>query len=241
VKVLLESRANQNLERRPQSISGTSVTARECGLHHPYERVRALFSDCAGDSLNNISKYKPHCLQIGRTWMLPSLSEMSATERDGPSLMNLINTERFPNSDHNPRTSDGDQGQPDNLDFSSFPFLHCTNQPHISSLRTPVSDGPWSPSNLDSLIAGFSVVNKPHTPPTVERNAKVNPFPQLNSHISKNPLEIEGSKLWADFGKPKSHPMAEQVFSNLTSSEKSLPETKRTKVRGKNRWLPLQL
>lgn len=240
MKVLLEFRANQNLERRPQSISETSVTARKCGLHHPYERVRGLFSDCAGDSLDNTSTQKPYSLHIGRTWMLPSLSEMSGTERDGPRLMNLVNTERFFKSDHSVRISDGDQGQPDNLDPSSFPFLNGANQPHISTLRMHVSDGPWSPSNLDSLIAGFSGVNKPDTPPTAERSAQVNPFPQLNSHISKNPLETEASKLWADFGKPKGPPMAEQVFSSSTSSERLLPETKRTKVRGKNRWQPLQ-
>jgi len=239
VKVLLEFRANQTLEKRPQFSGGMSMTARECGIHHPYERVRALFSDCAGDSLKNISKYKPHSLQIGRTWMLPSLSEMSATERDGPILKNLTDTERFLNSDHDLRTSNGDQGEPDNLDFSSFPFLHCANQPHISNLRMPASDGLWSSSNVDNLIAGFFVVNKPDTPSTVERNAKVNPFPQLNSHISENPLETEASKLWAGFGKPKSHSMAEQVSSS-PSSEKSLLETKLTKVRGKNRWLPLQ-
>ena len=234
MKVLLEFRANQNLERRPQSISETSLTARKCGLQHPYQRVRGLFSDCAGDSRDNIS------LHIGRTWMLPSLSEMSGTEHNGPRLMDLVNTERFFNSDHSVRASDGDQGQPDNLDLSSFPFLNAANQPHISSLRTHVSGGPWSPSNLDSLIAGFSVVNKPDTLPTAERSAQVNSFPQLNSHISKNPLETEASKLWADFGKPKDPLMAEQVFSSSTSSEKSLPETERTKVRGKNRWQPLQ-
>lgn len=240
VKVLLEFRANQNLERRPQSIGEMSMTARECGLHHPYERVRWLFSDCAGDSLDNTSKYKPCSLHIGRTWMLSSLSEMSGTERDGPRLMNLIKTERFFNSGHCVRTSDGDQGQPDNLDLNSFPFLNGADQPHISSLRTHISDGLWSPSNLDSHIAGFSVANKPGIPPTAERSAQVNPFPQLNRHISKNPLETEASKLWADFGNAKGPPMAEQVFSNSTSSEKLLPETKRTKVRGKNRWQSLQ-
>lgn len=241
VKVLLEFRANQNLERRPQSMIENPMTARECGLHHPYGRVRALFSDCAGDSFENTSKYKPHSLQIGRTWMLPSLSEMSGTEPDGPSLKSLVNTERFFNSDHSMRTSDGDQGEPENLDLSSFPFLNLANQPYMSSLRTHVSDGPWSPSNLDSLIAGFSVVNKPDTPVNAERSTDVNPFPQLNSHISKDSLETEASKMWAGFGKPKGHLMAKQVFSSSTSREKSLPDTKHTKVRGKNRWQSLQL
>ena len=100
--------------------------------------------------------------------MLPSLSEMSGTEPDGSSLKSLVNTERFFNSDHSMRTSDGDQGEPENLDLSSFPFLNLANQPYMSSLRTHVSDGPWSPSNLDSLIAGFSVVNKPDTPVNAE-------------------------------------------------------------------------
>lgn len=160
-------------------------------------------------------------------------------ERDGPSLMNQINTERLFNSYHSVRTSDGDQGQRNNLGPSSFPTLDSAYQPHISSLRTHVSDGPWSPSNIDSLIAGLSVVNEPDTLPTAERSAQVDPFPQLNSHISRNPLETEAGKLWADFGKPKGHSIAEEVFPSSASSEKnSLPEIKRTKVRGKNRWQP---
>ena len=104
----------------------------------------------------------------------------------------------------------------------------------MSSLRTHISDGSWSPSNLDSLIAGFSVVNKPDTPVNAERSTDVNPFPQLNSHIFKDSLETEVSKMWAGFGKLKGHLMAKQVFSSSTSRKKSLLDTKHTKVCGKN-------
>ena len=100
VKVLLEFRANQNLKRRLQFMIKNPMTACECGLHHPYGQVRVLFSDCAGDSFKNTSKYKPHSLQIGWTWMLSSLSEMSGMKSDRPSLKSLVNTERFFNSDH---------------------------------------------------------------------------------------------------------------------------------------------
>lgn len=242
-KVLLEFGANQSLESRPRSFWDWEepISAREYGANHPYDRVRALFSDYAGGSLHNTSKHKPHSLQIGRTWMLPSLSEMSETEHDRPSLMNYINTERFFNSYHSLRVSAGDQEQPDNLDLSSFPVLENANQPHISSLRTHVSDGLWSSAKTDSLIAGFSVVNEPDTSPNAERSAQANPFPLLNNYSSKNPLETEAGKLWADFGKPKGHPVAEEVFPSSASSEKnSLPEIKRTKIRGKNRWQPLK-
>lgn len=85
-------------------------------------------------------------------------------------------------------------------------FLDSANQPHISSLRTHVSDGPWSPANIDSLIVGISVINEPNTPPIADQIAQVNPFPRLNRHISKNPLETEAGKLWADFGMPKRSP-----------------------------------
>ena len=104
-----------------------------------------------------------------------------------------------------------------------------------------VSNGPWSPSNINSLIAGFSVVNEPNTPPIAERSAQVDPFPQFSSHIPKNPFETAAGKLWADFGKPKCHPVAGEVFSNSADSEKkSLPELKSTRVRGKIRWQPLK-
>jgi len=238
--VLVEFRANRNLESRPRS-AGKPITAHVCGLNHPHDRVRALFSDCAIDSLHNTPKDKSGSLQIGRTWMQSSLSEMSGEERDGPNLTDHINIERFFKSYRGARTSGEHKAQPDNPDLSFFPVLNSDNRPQISSLRTHVSDGPWSPSSIDSLIAGLSVVNEPDAPPIAERSAQVNPFPQLNSHISKNPFETEAGKLWADFGKPKGHPVAKEVSSSSASGEKnSLPEIKSTKVRGKNRWQPLK-
>lgn len=242
VKVLLEFRANANLEMRPRLTRGTPITAGKCGANHSYDRVRALFFDYADHSLHNDSKHKPGPLQIGRTWMLPSLSDSSGTERDGPIfLMDRTNPERFCSSYHSTPTSAGDQRQPDTLDFSSFPYPDSTNQSHISRLTTHFSDGPWSPSNTDSLIAGFSVIDMTDTSQTSERSAQPSPFPQLNSHISKNPLETNAGKLWADLGKPKGHPVVEEVSSSSASNEKdSLPEIKRMKVRGRNRWQPLE-
>ncbi len=239
--MLVEFRANQNLERRPRFIGEKHITARECGIYHPHDRVRALFSDRVGGPLHNTLKHKPPTLQIGRTWMQPSLSEMNGTERDGPIPVDHDNTERFFNSYRSVGTPDGDQGQPDSLDLNSFPILKSANHTHLSSLRTHVSDDPWSLSTIDSLIKGFSIGNEPDTPPVTERSAQVNPFPQLNTFISKNPLETEAGKLWADFGKPKDRPVAEQLFSRSARSEKdSLPGTKNTKVRGKNRWQQLK-
>ena len=238
-KVLVEFGANHNLESRPRSVGEKPISARELGANHPYDRVRALFSDCAGDSLHNISKNKLYSLQIGRTWMRPSHSETSGTEHDGPNLMKYTNTERLFNNYDSGRTSDGDQRQPENLDLSSFPVLDNTHQPHISSSKTHVSDGPWSPAKIDSLIASF---DESDTPPIIEQSAQVNRFPHLNSHISKIPLETEAGKLWADFGKPKGHPVAEEMFFSSANSEKnSVSETKHTKMRGKNRWQPLKI
>lgn len=237
-KVLVEFGANQNLESQPRSIWEKPISARECGLNHPYGRVRALFY--TGDSPHNVSQIKLHSLQIGRTWMLPSLSEKSRTECDGLNLTRYINTESFFNSFQSVRKSDRDQRQPDNLNLSSFPVLDKANQPHISSLKPHLSDGPWSPANIHSLIACFSVLNEPDTLPITEGSAQVNPFPQLNSHVSKNPLETEAGKLWADLRKPKGHPVAEDAISRSASSEKNpLPGKKGTKKHGKSRWQPL--
>ena len=234
-KVLVEFGANQNLQSQPRSIWEQPISARECGLNHRYSRVRALFN--AGDSPHNVSQIKLHALQIGRRWMLPSLAETSETKRDGLSLTRYTNTESFFNSFQSVRKSDGDQRQPDNLNLSSFPVLDKANQPHISSLKPHLSEGPWSPASIDNLIASL---NKPDTSPMTEDSAQVNPFPQLNSHISKNPLETEAGKLWADLRKPKGHPVAEDAFPKSTSSEKNpLPGNKGTKKHGKSRWQPL--
>lgn len=143
------------LESQPPG--GKPITAHECGLNHPHDRVRALFFD----SLDSIPKHKPGSLQIGRTWMQSSLSEMKGKERDGPDPMDHINIERFFKSYPGPRTSDRRKAQPDTLDLSFFPVLNNIDQPQISSPRTHVSDGPWSPSNIESLVAGFSVSNEP--------------------------------------------------------------------------------
>lgn len=97
----MEFRPNQNLESRPQSIGQKPFTARERGVKHPYERVRALFSNHAS-----------HSLRIGRTWMLPSHPQICATNRDGLNVTEHIDTERSFNSYHSTRTSNGDQRQP---------------------------------------------------------------------------------------------------------------------------------
>ena len=52
-KVLVEFGANQNLQSQPRSIWEEPILARERGLHHLYDRVRALFY--ADDSLYNVS------------------------------------------------------------------------------------------------------------------------------------------------------------------------------------------
>ena len=171
------------------------------------------------ESLLNNPKHKPGSLQIGRLWMQSS---------------HHVNIERLRGS----RTSDEHQAQPDDLDLSFFPVLRSANRPQISSLRTHTSDGPWSPSSIGSLVAGFSVGNEPDAPPIAERSAHVDSFPQLNSYTS---FETEAGKLWADFGKPKGQPVAEEVISRSASSEKNpLPNIKRTKMRGKKIWQPLK-
>ena len=236
MKVLIDFRADQYLKGRPRS-GGESITAYECGANHPHDRVRALFFDCAGENLRNAPKHKSDSLRIGRTWMQSSLSETSGKERDGPNLMDHVNIERFLKSCRGTRTS----VQPDNLDPSFFPLLNSVNRPQISRPRMHISDGPWSPSNINSLLAGFTVADEPDPPPIAARSAQVDPFPQLSSHISKSPFETKAGKLWADFGKSKGHPAAEEMFSNAANSEKnSLREIKSTRVRGKNRWQPLK-
>jgi len=237
--VLVEFRANQNLETRLRGEK--HVTARECGVNHPYDRVRALFSNGVDGPLYNSSKHKPRTLRIGRTWMPLSLTGMNGTERDGPSPVDHINAERFFNSFRGGRTSYRDQDQLDILNLTSFPILESANQKHLSSLRTHVSDDPWSPSNIDGLIKGFSIVKEPDIPPVAERNAQLNPFPQLNTHIPKNPMETGAGRLWADFGKPTGRPVAEQLSSKSARNEKdSFPEMKSIKAHGKNRWQPLK-
>lgn len=131
----------------------------------------------------------------------------------------------------------------DNLDLSSFPIVDSANQPHISSLKTDVSDGLWSPANIDSLIAGFSVVSEPESKHNTEQGAQIHHrLSKPNNSISKNPLETEAGRLWADFGRPKVQPVAEQEYSNSANSEKNAPQqTKRTKVGGKARCQPLKL
>ena len=236
MKVLIDFRADQYLKSRPRS-GGEPITAYECGTNHPHDRVRALFFDCAGENLRDAPKHKSDSLRIGRTWMQSSLPETSGKERDGPNLMDQVNIERFLKSSHGTRTS----VQPDNLDPSFFPLLNIVNRPEISRPRMHISNGPWSPSNINSLIAGFTVVDESDAPPIATRSAQVDPFPQLSSHISKNPFETKAGKLWADFGKPKGRPAAGEGFSNSANSEKnSLPEIKGTRVRGKNRWQPLK-
>ena len=237
MKVLVDFGANPNLESRPRS-GGEPTTAYECGLNHSHDRVRALFSDCAGDSLRNALKHKPGSLRVGRTWMQSSLSKMIEKERDVPSPTESINIERIFKSSRGTRTC----VQPDTLDPSFFPLLNSVNQPQISGPRMHVSEGPWSPSNIDNLIASFSVDDEPDAPPIAEQSAHVDPFPRLNSHISKNPLETEAGKLWADLRKPKGHPVAEDAFSRSASSEKNpLSGKKGTKKHGKSRWQPLTI
>ncbi|KAK0516251.1 hypothetical protein JMJ35_000854 [Cladonia borealis] len=238
-KVLMEFGANQNLESQPRSIWEKPITARECGINHQYGRVRELFHT-SDSPPHNVSQIELYSLQIGRTWMLPSPSETNGTQRDGLNPTRYINNESFFNSLQSVRKPDGDQRQRDNLNLSSFPILNESNQPHMSSLKPHPSDGPWSPASIDSLIACFSVLNEPDTPPITEGGGQVNPFPRLNSHICRDPLETEAGKLWADLRKPKGHTVAEDAISRSASSEKKpLPGEKGTKKHGKSRWQPL--
>ena len=233
----MDSGAKQHLYSRPRS-DGKHITAYYCGANHPYDRVRALFVDCAGENLRNAPNHQSDALQIGRPWMQSSLSETSGEEHDRPYLMNHVNIDRFHKRSRGARAS----LQPDILDPSFFPLLNNDNQPQDSGPRMHTPDGPWSSSNINSLIAGFKVVDETDSPPIAARGAQVDPFPQLNSQISKNPFETEACKLWADFGKSKAHPAAEEMFPNSADSEKNLlAEKKGTRVRGKNRWQPLKL
>lgn len=237
VKVILEFGADRNLEMRP--LFGKPITARECGLVHPQERIRALFSDSTWNSLQGDFTRKPDFLQIGRTWMLPS-SGMNETEHEGFGLTDDVNAESLSDGYHSISAPDEDQEQSDHLDLSSFPVLNA-DRPYISSLKTHVFDGPWSPSNIDSLTASFSTIPKTHTPPAAE--LPEDPFPRLNSCISKNPFETEAGQLWAEFGKSKGHSAAEEPFPTSANSKvKSSPsEVKRGKTGKKIRWQPLEV
>ncbi len=163
--------------------------------------------------------------------MLPSPSGMSGTEHEASGLTDDVNNVFAP---------EGDQGQPDHLDLSSFPLLDA-DRPCISSPKTHMSDDLWSPSNVDSLMASFLVIPETHTSPVAELQS--DPFPQLNSCISKNPCETEAGQLWADFGKSKGHSAAEESFYTSADSKlKSSPsEVKRGKTGKKNRWQPLKV
>ena len=240
VKVVLEFRADGNLEGRPPFAGGIPISARVCGLAHPQDRIRALFSDSTWNSLQGDFTRKPDFLQIGRTWMLPSPSGMSGTEHEGSRLTNDVNAESLSDGYHSIRAPDGDQEQSDHFGLSSFPVLNA-DRPYISSLKTHVSDGPWSLSNVDSLIASFSIIPETHTPPVAELPG--DPFPRLNSCISKNPFETEASQLWAEFGKSKGHSAVEEPFPTFANNKlKSSPsEVKRGKIGKKIRWQPLKV
>ena len=240
-KILMKFEANQNLESRPRSIWEKLISAREYEVNHSYDQVRAFFFDRADDSLSHIYKNKFHSSHIGRTWMLLSLSEMSETNCDELNRMKHINIEHFFNNHHSVRTSDEDQKRQANLDLNSFSVFNDVNKSHISSLKTHVSDNSWSFSNIHSLILSFSVVNELDTSSIIEQSAQVNFFSQLNDHIFKVPLATKASKLWADFEKSKGHLVTEEVFSSSANDEKSSSETKRKKVRDKNRWQSLKL
>ena len=201
-KVLVEFEANHNLESRPRFVGEKFISARELGANHLYDRVKVFFFDCAGDFFYNIFKNKFYFLQIGRTWMLPSLSEMSGTEHDGFNLIKYINIERFFNNYDGGRTSDEDKRQSKNLDFSFFLIFDNIHQSHISNSKTHVSDGLWSFAKIDGFIAGFDESN---TSPNTEQSAQVNLFSHFNSYIFKTPLEAEAGELWADFGKSKGY------------------------------------
>ena len=232
VKVILEFGADRNL--------GKPITARECGLVHPQERIRALFSDSTWSSLQGDFTHKPDFLQIGRTWMLSSSSGLNETEHEGSGLTDDVNAESLSDGYHSISAPDEDQEQSDHLDLSSFPVLNADGS-SISSLKTHVLDGPWSPSNVDSLTASFSIIPKTHTSPAAE--LRDDPFPRLNSCISKNPFETEAGQIWAKFGKSKSHPAAEEPFPTSANSKvKSSPsEVKRGKTGKKIRWQPLEV
>ena len=190
MKVLVDFGANPNLESRPRS-GGEPTTAYECGLNHSHDRVRALFSDYTGDLLRNALKHKPGSLRVGRTWMQSSLSKMIEKERDSPSPTESINIKRIFKSSRGTRI----YVQPDTLNPSFFPLLNSVNQPQISRPRIYVSKGLWSPLNIDNLIVSFSVDDEPNALPIAKQSVHVDPFPRLNSHISKNPLKTEAGKL----------------------------------------------
>lgn len=164
---------------------------------------------------------------------------MSGTEHEGSGLTDDVNTKSF-SDDHSIRAPEGDQGQSDHLDLSSFPVLDA-DRPYISSLKTPISDDLWSPSNIDSLMASFLVIPETHTPPVAELQSDT--FPRLNSCNSKKPFETEAGQLWADFRKSEGHSTAGESFHTSANSKlKSSPsEVKRGKTGKKIRWQPLKV
>lgn len=222
IKVVLGFGADENLEGQLSQ----PMTARECGLAHPQGQIRAFFS---GDNWSP-PPHKPEFLQIGRTWMLPSLSKMSRTKHEEFGLTDDVNIKSFPDGYDSTSAPEGDQGQSDHFDLSSFPVLGA-DRPYISSLNTHISDNIWSPSKSFLVIP---------TSPGAELQS--DPFPPLNRCNSENTFETEAVQSSAAFGKSKDYSTAEELFQTSANSKfKSSPsELKRGKTGKKIRWQPLK-
>ena len=226
---LLQFRADQTYQRPPRSRWGKPTTARQCGENHPYERVRALFSDGVG-SLPSASEYKLHTLRIDRTWIYTS--ELSGAGRKGVDVANHLDDERFVDDQHGVQMSDGDVIQPEGIDMSSFPALNNANHLPNSCFTLSMPDGLWSTSNVKPLIAGFSSPGGVRSLPTSEQEVRVDPFPYLSSHVPKNLVETEAGKLWAGLEKPNCQPSAGYGSSVAAGIQKnSPPGTERKKTR----------
>ncbi len=262
VMVLLEFRANPDTETTEESFRSKPTTVRKIGACHPDKQVRALFQ-----SDTDISPQKPDRLQIGRAWMFSSNSVNERESDRGRSELH-INAEWFhqnKSSFNSPQTrqvenllslqqklilnrdlggqaSDSVQRQRDTFGVDIFPALSCATTSNISEFHTHLSNGPWSPSDTERLLAGFSVTHKPYGQPIPKLSTPVDPFPQLSEHMPKNLLDT-ASNSWTEFRKPRVHPMAGDASTNLASNgkENSVLGSQRTKVRGKARWQPLNL
>ena len=236
VKLLLEFKADQTCERPPRYMWEKPTTARKCGANHPYEPVRALFSDYATASCQNACQL----LRIGRTWM--TSSELSGTDCIGADVTNHFDDKPFADDHSGVHIVEGDMGHREKVNISSFPPLDCPNDLPDSGFKPNLLGGIWSLSNTRNLLAGFSSPGRVQNPPIAERQVHVDPYPYLSNHVPNDLGETEAGKLWAGLEKPKSQRIAGFDIRDPSEIQKDASSgIKGKKMGGKKQWQPLNL